>query len=140
MWHLCEISDDEVTIDILAYCDCEFGLVASECGILKDFFDSYGIPFFIWYLDTDEPKSWDRCLDSYGFCLECEREIFFERFYLCESDSLRWSESILDDSRSDTLILHLDIDAKLEKCALYEQRLLLDLLWRDDIDMLYIIE
>ena len=121
MWHLREISYDEVPIDILSHGDRELRFVTSECNIFEDFFDSYGIPFLIWYLDSDEPESWDRCLDSYGFCLECEREIFFESFDFCQSDSLRWSESILDYGRADTLILHLDIDAELEKCPLYEE-------------------
>ncbi len=140
MWHLREISDDEVTIDIFAYSDREFGFVSSECNIFEDLLDPDGISFLIGHLYSYEAESWYRCLYSDGFCLECESEIFFEGNNLGEPDSFTWSETVLDDGRPDTLIFHLDIDAELEECALYEERLLLDLLWRDDIDMLDIIE
>jgi hypothetical protein len=50
--------------------------------ITEDFSYADDISFFIWYLDADESKSWDRCLDTDRFCLEREGEVFFERFNL----------------------------------------------------------
>ncbi len=121
MGHLREISDDAVAIDILPYCDRELGLVVRECSILEDFFDPDGVSFFIGYLDTDESEPWDRCLDTDRFCLEREREVVFEIFDFCQMYSVRGMESVLCDSRSDTLIDHLYIDIELEECALYAE-------------------
>lgn len=64
MGHLREISDDEVTIDILPYCNGEFGLVSGKRYIFENFFDSNGITFLIWYLYSNETESWDGCLDT----------------------------------------------------------------------------
>ena len=121
MWHLSKISYDEVTIDILSNRDSEFGFMSGKCYVFKDFFDSYGISFLIWYLYTYESKTRDWCLDTDGLCLESECEIFFESFDLRETYSFAGTQTILYDSRSDTLIFHIDIDSKLEKCFFYEE-------------------
>jgi hypothetical protein len=92
-----------------------------KCYVLEDFLDPDGVSFFIWYLYSHESETRDRSLYSYGFCLECKCEIFLQCFDLGESDSLVGFESILYHRRSYTLILHLDIDAELEKCLLYEE-------------------
>lgn len=121
MWHLREISHDIVTLDIFSECDRELGFMMGECIIREDFPDTDDVTFFVWYLDTDESESWDRCLDTDRFCLESESEIFFESLDLREPDSLRWSEAILDHSWSYTLPFHIDIDTELEKGFLYEE-------------------
>lgn len=121
MGHLREISDDEVTIDILPYSERELRLVMGEAIIFEDFSYTDNISFLIRNFDPDEPESRDWCLDTDGFCLQGKREIFFERFDLRESHSFGRSQSILDHGRSDTLLFHLDIDAELEKCLLNEE-------------------
>ena len=78
MWHLREITDDEVSLNILPECKCKLGLVCTECCILEDFLNSYGITFFIRDFDTHETKTWDWCLDTDAFCFECKCEVFFE--------------------------------------------------------------
>lgn len=128
MWHLREISDDEVTIYILSYSYSELRLVVSECIIFEDFLDPDGISFFIWDFDPDESKSWDRSLNTDRFCFECECEIFFQAFDLCKTYSLTRSEAILYNSRTDTLPFHIDIDTELKKCFLYQDRFLFDLI------------
>lgn len=115
MWHLREVSDDEITIDILADRECEFRFMMDKCIIFEDFSDPDDISFFIWYLDTDETETRDRCLDTDRFRLQCESEILLQGFDFREADSFTRTESILDDSRSDTLFFHIDIDAELEK-------------------------
>lgn len=77
MWHLREISDDEVTIDIFSYCDREFGFMMSEAIIFEDFTYSYDIAFLVWHLDTHESESWDRRLYTDRFCFQRESEILF---------------------------------------------------------------
>lgn len=140
MRHLRKITDDKVSIDILAYGECEFRLMVGEAVIFEDFTDPHGISFLIRDFDPDESESWDRCLDTDGFCLECQREILFQRLDLRESDSLTRTETILDHGRSDTFLLHLDIDPELEKGLLDEERLLLDLIGGDGILMLDLIQ
>lgn len=113
--HLCEITDDKVPIDILSYGERELRLVMCEAIILEDFTDTDDITFLIWNFDPDESETRDRRLDADGFCLECQREILFQRLDLRESDSLTRAETILDHGRSDTFFFHLDIDPELEK-------------------------
>ena len=69
MWHLREIADDEVTIDILSHRDGELRLMVREAIIFEDFADTYYITFLVWYLNTNESESWDRCLDTDRFRL-----------------------------------------------------------------------
>lgn len=111
-----------------------------EAIVFENFTDSDDVSFFIWYFDPDESNSWDWCLNTDTFCLEGEGEIFFEGFDPRETDSFRRSETILDHGRSDTLLFHLDIDAKLEKCLLDHKRLFLDLICRDEILVCHFIE
>lgn len=115
MRHLREVSDDEVSIDILTDREREFRLVMDEAVIFEDFSDTDGIAFLIRDFDPDESESWDGCLDTYRFGLQGEREILLQRLDLRETDSLTRTESILDHGRSDTLLFHLDIDPELEK-------------------------
>ncbi len=77
MRHLCEISDDELTIDIFSYSDRELRLVSREAHILEDFLDPDGVSLLIRDFDPDEPKSWYRCLDTDRLRLQSEREILF---------------------------------------------------------------
>ena len=121
MGHLREITDDEVTIDILPHGKGELGLVMREAVIFEDFSDTDNISFLIRNFDPDKPESRNRRLDTDGFCLQSKCEIFFERFDLRESHSFTGSEAILDNSRSDTLLFHFDIDTELEKCFLNEE-------------------
>lgn len=88
MWHLREVSDDKISLDILPESECELGLMSAECCIFEDFLDSNGVTFFIRNFDTDETESRDWCLDTDTLGLECEREVFFESFDLRESHSL----------------------------------------------------
>lgn len=121
MGHFSKITNDKVSIDIFSYCYCKFGLVTSEGSILKNFFDSDSITFLVWYLYTDESQPRNRCLDTDRFCFESEGEVFFEGFYLGESDSFTRSQTVLYHSWTDTLIFHLYIDTELEKCPLYKE-------------------
>ena len=121
MRHLREVSDDEVSLDILPECECELGLVCAECCILEYFLNSHGISLLIRDFYADKTKTWNRCLDTDTLCLERECEVFFEGLNLRESHSLRRPETILDNCRTDTLILHLDIDTELEECLLYQE-------------------
>ncbi len=121
VWHLREISDDEVPIDVLPYGECKLRLVMSEAIIFKDFSYTDDIAFLIRDFDPNEPESRDGGLDTDGLCLECECEIFLEGFDLREPHSLTWSESILDHGRSDTLFFHLDVDTELQKCLLDQE-------------------
>lgn len=128
MWHFREVTDDIVSLDIFPERERELRFMMCEALIREDFSDADDVTFFIWYLDTDESESWDRCLDTDRFRLQSECEIFFQGFDLREADSLRRSEAILDNRRSDTLLLHLDIDTELEKCLLDQDRFLLYLI------------
>ena len=140
MWHLREISDDIVTVDILSHCECDLRLMMTECIIFEDFPYTYDIAFLIWDFDTHESESWDRCLDTDRLRLECESEVFFQAFYLRKAYSLTWSQTILDDGRSYTLPFHIDIYAELEECLLDQERLLFDLIGRYDDAVLDLIE
>lgn len=128
MWHLREITDDEVTIDILTYGEGELRLVMCEAVIFEDFSNSDDVSFFIWHLDPDESESWNWRLDADGFCLQCQGEILLQGFDLREADSLRGAESVLDHGGTDTLLFHIDIDAELEKGFLDEEGFLFDLI------------
>ena len=65
MGHLCEISDDKITIDIFSHGECEFRFMMGKCIIREYFSDTDDITFFIWDFDTDESETWDRCLYAY---------------------------------------------------------------------------
>lgn len=88
MWHLREVADDEVTVDILSHGDGELRLMVREAIIFEDFADTYYIAFLVWHLDTHESESWYRCLYTDRFRFQSEGEIFFQCFYLRKAYSL----------------------------------------------------